>query len=276
MLYRGITRKDIISRRDGEEVMKENEGRDNAPGIGRGNDCTKEEQKEVEGDERGKWQVKRVRKEKVNWLRRYHKEGKRDKERRMLSEFAEELRRGRVVKVQDRGIERSRRLRRKACNKRGKNQMEKRRSTGNDEGKDNRGQRSQEKKGKGIKDGETTEEFLIVQDDTEDEIEMLEMHRDKGEYARKKNWRDVGSPKDNMQEVREHGDMSSRGREGGGNFSSTSGIKSRGGRGSYRNRGKKRGGRGHRSRGRGCSEERREEHAPALARKYKETLKKNI
>jgi len=70
-MYRGITRKDIISRRDGEEVMKEEVGRDNAPGIGRGNDCTEEERKEVGGDGIDRWQVKRVRKEKGNWRRRH-------------------------------------------------------------------------------------------------------------------------------------------------------------------------------------------------------------
>jgi len=71
-------------------------------------------------------------------------------------------------------IERQRRLRRQAGNTRGKNRMAKRRRTRNDEGEDNRGWRSQEKKGKGIEDGETTEEFLTVQDDTEDEVEMLD------------------------------------------------------------------------------------------------------
>jgi len=41
-----------------------------------------------------------------------------------------------------------------------------------------------------------------------------------------------------MQENREDGDRSNKGREGGGDFGSTSGMKSRGGRGSYRKRGR--------------------------------------
>jgi len=103
---------------------------------------------------------------------------------------------------------------------------------------------------------------------------MFDSDLDRGEQAREEIGRDVRSAKDNMLEIREYGDWGRKGRGGGGDFSSTLGTKSQGGRGSYRSRGRVGGRRGQRSRGRGRSEGNREEHAMTSVRKSRKTMGK--
>lgn len=272
---RGIMSKGTISRRDGDEAMKEEASGGNAAEIGRGNDRTEEGRKEVGGDEIGRWKVKRAIRDEENRRRRHHK-GRQDKQRRTLNNCAEDLRRDRVVKALGRLIERQRRWRRQADNAGRKYRMATRRRMRNDEDEDNRGRRSQEKKGKGIKEGKTAEKYQTIHDDTEDEVETFELDQDRGEQPRKKIWKDAGSAKDKIQEDREQVDRSNKWREERGDFGSTSGMKIRGGRGNYRKRGRAGRGRGQCNRGRGGSEGRRVENEPALVRKYKKTLKKRI
>jgi len=128
--------------------------------------------------------------------------------------------------------------------------MEMRRRLRSDVDEENRGWRSPKKKEKGIEDGEMAKKYQTVQEETDDEVEMLDADQARAEQIRNRVRKDLGSTKDKTQEDREYGDKRSKRREEGGDFGSTSGLKNREGRGNYRNKGRAGWGRGRGNRGR--------------------------
>lgn len=105
---------------------------------------------------------------------------------------------------------------------------------------------------------------------------MFDSDQDGIEQPRKRAREVEGLAKYKPQEEREHGGRRSEGHEEEGEFGSTSGMKGRGSRGSYRNRGRVGRGRGRHNRGRGRPAGKQEEREPSPARKYRKTLEKKI
>lgn len=138
---RGTISKDIISRWDGTEVMKEEDSGGNAAELGRGNDRTGAGRKKVGGDETCRWQVKRATRDEEN--------RQRDKQGRTLNQ-----RRDRAMKALSRSIVRQGRWRRQVDNTGKRYQMATRRRMRSDEGEESRERRSKGNKVKGIEEGE--------------------------------------------------------------------------------------------------------------------------
>lgn len=275
-LDRGITKNGIISRRDDSEVMKIEVGGGKAAEIGCGKDGIEKGQREVGSDETCRWQKNREKGDEKSKGTIHLIVGRRDKGRKIVNETVEKLQRTRVAKTRDRVTQRQRRLRERAGNAGRKIRMATRRRTRSDVDKEHRGWRNPEKKEKGLEASEMAKKYQTVQEETDDEVEMLDVDQVRGKQTRNRVRKGLGSTKDKTQEGRAYGDGRSKRREEGGDFGSTSGLKNWEGRSNYKNKGRAGRGRGRGSRGRSWTKRKREEQETTPVRKYRKTLTKKI
>ena len=180
------SRKDHTARWINEGMMTKAGGEDRLLETKYKYDSTKEMGKDIDGRGTNRWQGRQTKTERVNRKRRNNKEGERCEGRQRRKEEWENWRRGRVARKRARDTGRLQTQKDKITRTEDKGGMATRRRARIEENEASRERSSWDKKGKGMAKEETPEEIYLIQEDSEEDVEMYDSDREEGEPVRER------------------------------------------------------------------------------------------